>query len=1206
MSSTKNLEKMSSEKKIKKLAASDSALNKSNAVDKPEKPPGFKSNMTTKRKSAQNDSDIPLKKVKKFKAEEKKITSKSVTNGTPNKCSKKTKTRKIINVKQTKVSQLSKNDDLNKTKSQIVTTLNNKSEKCAVKKRAQQNENKVNKVTAIKKNKNDSNSKIKDATSKKLSQAKVLKKQKLEYQSQKPPKNVVKKIDKLPASQPKNSKEKLPSPQPIKPIDVNDPLTMLMMMEGNRNLATSSMGSFQASEAGASSSQEMVYSDEDSEISQEEIDSEEMSEWEEVLSHSVNEEKSQLPDKPVEITLEMPDILKHKKRNKKAFDWKLYLNRRVKRFKKEVAIDMHKVHLLCLLSLGLQQNQGLNDPTVLALAFSLLPAHLTVKSKSNLETQVENLLACYKKKFALDKINHCTDIKLIQAPTLISSISEETISDARVWVLIFIALLRSVGVTVRLVLSFQPMPFKVSENGDKSKEVKEMKNKVKKQQNKKPKSDTVKTNSSSKKSKSHESSSQVAQRSSMRESGKKAAEKNKKTLEILSHSSSDEEGEEFSQKNSKDKRSKTTKIKAKNKTEKSESETWNEDSSSEKEFQEVSFYSTKSLKKDLKILSNRKILSPSTSDEEDSQTKSGVLGHDFWLEIYFPKTKKWICFDCFKCQFGKPHSLENSATQPLNYVIGFKNDGSVRDVTARYARQWLSHTRKLRTDEEWWTQTLFMFDQTTFEERTLEDDDIKSHLLVRPMPQTIGEFKNHPLYALQRHLLKFEAIYPETAVPLGYIRKEPVYARECVRVLHSRDNWLKEGRLVRLGEKPYKMVKSRPKWNKPKENPDALDLELFGEWQTEIYMAPPAFNGKVPKNDYGNVELFKPWMLPKGTVHIKGQGMNRVAKKLNIDIAPAMIGWDHHCGCSVPLMDGWVVCEEYADTLMTAWLEDQEIRAQREQEALEKRVYGNWRRLIRGLLIKERLKKKFLQNDQLVVTAEKEATFSDGEEACDVQQSWPCNRQEKVTKKISKKGTKSKLLGASKEFKLCEVKPEEMNNLENNFGDDTKDEVKENLLTKVKEDNVGRKSSVISNERKTKLKLKQVKAQQTKVKDEETSSGESDEETDRKLKGKGIIVSQKKFAKMDKRVPEQKNKGKQSVLGTDPEKRGKARQSSAKKNKRKKKSEDETDDEESESDGGPGHLAKAAPKGRQSLSRQAKAKIKFVDKSDDEESFEED
>ena len=45
-------------------------------------------------------------------------------------------------------------------------------------------------------------------------------------------------------------------------------------------------------------------------------------------------------------------------------------------------------------------------------------------------------------------------------------------------------------------------------------------------------------------------------------------------------------------------------------------------------------------------------------------------------------------------------------------------------------------------------------------------------------------------------------------------------------------------------------------------------LEVFGRWQTEIYVPPPAVEGKVPRNEYGNVELFKPWMLPKGTVHI--------------------------------------------------------------------------------------------------------------------------------------------------------------------------------------------------------------------------------------------------------------------------------------------------------------------------------------------------
>ena len=54
--------------------------------------------------------------------------------------------------------------------------------------------------------------------------------------------------------------------------------------------------------------------------------------------------------------------------------------------------------------------------------------------------------------------------------------------------------------------------------------------------------------------------------------------------------------------------------------------------------------------------------------------------------------------------------------------------------------------------------------------------------LDQPLPSVIGTYKNHPLYALKRHLLKYEAIYPETAAIIGYCRGEAVYSR-CVRRL---------------------------------------------------------------------------------------------------------------------------------------------------------------------------------------------------------------------------------------------------------------------------------------------------------------------------------------------------------------------------------------------------------------------------------------
>lgn len=53
----------------------------------------------------------------------------------------------------------------------------------------------------------------------------------------------------------------------------------------------------------------------------------------------------------------------------------------------------------------------------------------------------------------------------------------------------------------------------------------------------------------------------------------------------------------------------------------------------------------------------------------------------------------------------------------------------------------------------------------------------------QPLPTAIGEYKNHPLYALKRHLLKYQAIYPESAAILGYCRGEAVYSRSVVHLL---------------------------------------------------------------------------------------------------------------------------------------------------------------------------------------------------------------------------------------------------------------------------------------------------------------------------------------------------------------------------------------------------------------------------------------
>lgn len=85
----------------------------------------------------------------------------------------------------------------------------------------------------------------------------------------------------------------------------------------------------------------------------------------------------------------------------------------------------------------------------------------------------------------------------------------------------------------------------------------------------------------------------------------------------------------------------------------------------------------------------------------------------------------------------------------------------------------------------------------------------------QPLPKTVGECKGHPLYALTRHLLKFEALYPPEAVPLGHLKTgEAIYSRHCVHTLYSRETWVRRARVVKPAQEAYKIVKSMPKYDK--------------------------------------------------------------------------------------------------------------------------------------------------------------------------------------------------------------------------------------------------------------------------------------------------------------------------------------------------------------------------------------------------------
>ena len=71
-----------------------------------------------------------------------------------------------------------------------------------------------------------------------------------------------------------------------------------------------------------------------------------------------------------------------------------------------------------------------------------------------------------------------------------------------------------------------------------------------------------------------------------------------------------------------------------------------------------------------------------------------------------------------------------------------------------------------------------------------ENKQLESNLLSQPLPTNVSAFKNHPLFALRRHLLKYEAIYPPDVPAVGFVKGEEVLPRSSVHVLHTREKWL--------------------------------------------------------------------------------------------------------------------------------------------------------------------------------------------------------------------------------------------------------------------------------------------------------------------------------------------------------------------------------------------------------------------------------
>ncbi|KAJ3787651.1 hypothetical protein GGU10DRAFT_426726 [Lentinula aff. detonsa] len=240
---------------------------------------------------------------------------------------------------------------------------------------------------------------------------------------------------------------------------------------------------------------------------------------------------------------------------------------------------------------------------------------------------------------------------------------------------------------------------------------------------------------------------------------------------------------------------------------------------------------------------------------------------------------------------------------------------------------------------------------------------------------------------------------------LGKFRGEPVYPRSSVVSLKTPENWLRsEGRSIREGEAPMKYVKLRASTigrrreiemikegmkdmqerTKVQEvngvigiHVDELGSEervgtpgranaegeimqgLYARNQTELYVPDPVIDGIVPKNQFGNIDLYVETMLPKGAVHMPFKGVAKIARKLHIDFAEAVIGFEFRKRRAMPVLEGIVVAAENEEVVLEAFLEAEREALEKAQLKKKERVIKQWTRLVHGLRIRQRLQEQY-------------------------------------------------------------------------------------------------------------------------------------------------------------------------------------------------------------------------------------------------------
>ncbi|KAK5701765.1 hypothetical protein LTR97_004583 [Elasticomyces elasticus] len=352
----------------------------------------------------------------------------------------------------------------------------------------------------------------------------------------------------------------------------------------------------------------------------------------------------------------------------------------------------------------------------------------------------------------------------------------------------------------------------------------------------------------------------------------------------------------------------------------------------------------------------------------------------FWTEAFNPAHQKWIPVDPIVTgTWNKPSKLEPPGSYPdnqMSYVVAFESDGVARDVTRRYTKAFNAKTRRSRVEATdggagWWKRALKLFRRRggKLDREQVEDAEMAGREAREGMPGNVADFKGHPVYALERHLRRGEVVWPRREVgkvnagTAKRARMEGVFRREDVVVVRSGEKWYRVGRVVKVGEQALKHVRAaarvvgkRAQDSDGEEEEEERTTGLYAEFQTEVYVPPAVVKGKVPRNKFGNLDVYVPSMVPGGGVHVRHLFAKAAARELGVDFVDAVVGFSFKGRQGTAVVDGGVIAEEYAGKVREV-VEGLVVEAKEARERERSKVaLAVWGRMMKGLRIRERVR----------------------------------------------------------------------------------------------------------------------------------------------------------------------------------------------------------------------------------------------------------